>query len=168
MIKIKKSQAWGFDLLIAITIFLAGVIIFLVYSINFTNETEENFESMERDAEFIAESVFSSGYPMDWNDSNVQSIGIYDSGKINNSKLEKFYDLGEARYNFTKTLFKTKYDYFIGFEGNMSIRGAIKEGIGYSSVFLTEKINNVSNLIKITRFIVYNNKPVNAYIYVWD
>ena len=37
----KKAQAWGFDMMIASMIFISGIIIFYVYSLNYPKESQE-------------------------------------------------------------------------------------------------------------------------------
>ncbi len=40
----KKAQAWGFDLVVASIIFVVGIVAIYIFTLNFTKETEENFE----------------------------------------------------------------------------------------------------------------------------
>ena len=37
----KRSQGWGMDLIIAVTIFTFGLVAFYIYSLNSPNETKE-------------------------------------------------------------------------------------------------------------------------------
>ena len=41
-----KAQAWGFDLMIATALFLGGIIMFYIYSINYPAEGKKSFEDL--------------------------------------------------------------------------------------------------------------------------
>jgi len=148
----KKSQAWGIDLVFAFIIFSVGIMIFFVYSINQTGEAKEKFDSLTVDGDFILNNILSEGYPIDWNSSNVIIIGIISDGKINNTKLERFYNLSLNNYTTTISKFRTRYNYYFSFD-NMSISSGAINGIGKSDV------NTSNNVIRITRYSIYNNKP---------
>lgn len=165
MIKQEKAQAWGIDLMIAVVIFSVGISVFYIYSLN--SENQENIaKKLNYDGEMIIESLFSSGFPQNWNSGNVVKIGIVDNGKINQTKLELFYLLAKENYPRTKILFNTKYDYLFFLSANLTISGQEVEAIGKPGA---DKDNVQSeNLIKITRFTINENKPVTAYLYVWE
>ena len=168
LIKQKKSQAWGIDLMIAAFIFSIGIITFYIYTLN-NYGTGGEAENLEYEGNFITDILMSEGYPENWTADNVLSIGILTEGKINQSKLENFYALASADYSKTKRLFNTKYDYYFFLEGNIDlltsgadeIRGIGKPGINPEDI-------NSENLVKITRFTIYEEKPVTAYLYVWE
>ena len=161
----KKAQAWGIDLMVAVAIFSMGIIIFYVYSLNNYNETEEEIEKLFYDGKLISNLILSEGHPEDWNNETVIQIGILNNNKINQTKLEKFYNLSQTNYQKTKELFSTKYDYYFFLENNITINSQTVEGIGKPG---TSKNNiTVQNLIKVTRFAIYQDKPTTAYVYIW-
>lgn len=161
----KKGQGWGIDLIAAITIFLVGIIIFYFYSLNYPTEGRETFETLNYGGDLIMDSLLSSGYPEDWNSENVIKIGIVDSGKINQTKLDRFYNLVNSNYNKTKNMFNVQSDYFLIFESGMKVEGESVNGVGKPG---TDPANiTVDNLIKITRLSIYEEKPVTAYLYIW-
>ena len=165
MIKNKKSQAWGIDLMIASFIFIIGITSFYLYALNSYEKPEETLKNLQYDGKIISDIILSEGYPKNWTESNVVSIGVLSDGKINSTKLQQFYDLTLADYSKTKLLFNTKYDYFFFFDENMNLSSAVS-GIGKPST----DINNLpaQDLIKITRFIIYQDKPTTAYLYIWQ
>ena len=72
----------------------------------------------------------------------------------------------ENNYTRTKNIFNTQYDYYFFLDENMTINSLEVEGIGKPE---TTKDNiNAKNLIKITRFTVYQNKTTPIYIYLWE
>ncbi len=156
-----KSQAWGIDLAIALVIFTFGILIFFFYTVNRPNEAKENIDSLSYDGGAIASAVLSKGYPDNWNASNIVTLGILSDNKINETKLEYFYNLSTEDYNRTRALFNTRFEYYISFSQNVSIGGLEVEGIG-------NEPNNEKNLIRITRFTIYKNKPTTVYFDIWE
>jgi hypothetical protein len=162
----KRAQSWGLDLMIGMTIFSLGIFSFYIYSLNYSSEGEEALRWMLYDGNMISNVILSEGYPADWNSSSVVKIGILSEGKINETKLERFYSLALENYSETKPLFNTKYDYFFFLDENFTIGSSQVNGIGKPSTNPASITSN--NLVKITRFTIYKNKPVTAYIYVWE
>ncbi len=161
--KTKKAQAWGTDLVIAFTIFSFSIIFFYFYSFNYSNETEDILELLTYEGNFIADSLLSPGYPDSWDESNVLEIGITTNGKINQTKLNTFYEFTQNDYERTKRIFGTKYDYYFFMEVpiNSTLEGIGKPGINSTNLAAL-------NLIKITRFTIYQNKPTTAYVYIFQ
>jgi hypothetical protein len=161
----KIGQVWSIDIIIAFTVFLIAILIFFIYSVNYSGEVEDTFKKLSYDGEIIFKNIFSEGYPEDWNSSNVVNIGIFSKNKINETKLERFYNLAENNYSITKDIFKTNYDYYFFLELNITINSLEIEGIGKPG---TNKDDITSeNLIKLTRFTIYKEKPTTAYLYIW-
>ena len=162
----KRAQGWGMDLMVALSIFLIGIVIFYIYSLNNPNEAKENIENLFYDGESLTNVLLSEGYPKAWNSTNVVGLGILSDNKINDTKLERFYDLSQTEYEKTKSLFNTRYNYYFFLDENMIINSVSVEGIGKPGVTKTT-ISSI-NLIKVTRVVVYENKPVTAYLYIWE
>lgn len=164
--KNKKAQGWGMDLMVALSIFLIGIVIFYIYSLNNPNEAKENIENLFNDGESLTNILLSKGFPNSWNTTNVVRIGILSDNKINATKLERFYDLSQTEYEKTKALFNTRYDYYFFLDEDMIINSVSVEGIGKPGV--TKTTISAVNLIKVTRVVIYENKPVTAYLYIWE
>ena len=162
----KTGQIFGLDLMIAMIIFLIGIMAFFLYSINSPSETKESLSSLFYDGDLITDSLLSEGYPQDWNSDDVIKIGISDNKEINQTKLERFYDLAQTNYAKTKSLFNTKYNYYFFLSQTMTINSEQVEGIGKPGV--NKENIQASNLIKVTRVTSYNKKPVSAYLYIWE
>lgn len=166
--KDKHAQIWSLDLMVAVILFLSGIMVFFVYSINQPGETQDNFELLFYDGKAITDSLLSSGYPANWNSSNVIILGITDDDRINETKLENLYDMIyiDNDYQATKNLLNTGYDYYIFLYENMTINSNEVEGIGKPG---TTKDNiTARNLVKITRFTIYQNKTTPLYLYIWE
>ncbi|MFH1521743.1 MAG: hypothetical protein ABIF18_02175 [archaeon] len=151
-----------------VALFLVGIMIFFVYSLNQPDEARDKFELLSYDGKIIAENLMSSGYPLDWSSGNVITLGITSEGKINETKLERLYEMiyAENNYTLTKNLLNTQYEYYFFLDQNMTINSVEVEGIGKPG---TTKDNiDAKNLIKITRVTIYKNKTTPLYIYIWE
>ena len=160
-LKSKRSQAWGIDLAVALMIFTFGILVFFFYAVNRTSSAGQTLDLMFYEGNVVADSLLSEGSPKDWNLSKVNSIGVLSDGKVNETKLEYFYNLSVEDYNRTLYLFNTQFDYYFFLSENLSLSSGVVEGIGSIP-------NNEDNLVQITRFTIYENKPVTAYLYVWN
>jgi len=164
----KKSQAWGIDLMAAMVIFIVAITVFFVYSLNQSGEVRSIIEDLSYDGKIFSNDLLSEGYPDNWDENDVIKIGLTNDGKINDTKLERFYNFSQNNYLRTKVVFNLKYDYYFFLEDNMTIGSLEVEGIGKPGITKSYIENNASNLIKVTRLMVYENKPVTAYIYIWE
>lgn len=164
----KKAQIWSLDLVIAASIISIGLIVFFVYSYNSFSNEKETFQILENEGNFISESLLSEGYPADWDNESVIRIGLLKDKKIDQKKLEMFYNmtLDSESYEKTKRILDTRYDFYLFIDENFTINSNSIEGIGKQGV--TKDNINAVNLIKITRLTVYDNKPVSMILYVWE
>lgn len=164
--KPKRGQAWGVDLMVAVIIFSIGIVFFLLYSSNNSKSSRESYEVLYYEGKSISDNILSEGYPKDWNSSNVVMIGLTINNRIDQNKLEEFYNLSQNDYQKTKKIFGTRYDYYFLMEGNLTVNSAEISGFGKPGVNITEI--DPKNLIKINRISIYKNKPVTIYVYIWE
>jgi hypothetical protein len=162
-----KGQIWSLDLMAGLALFLIGIMIFFIYSLNQPSQAKENLEILSYEGKIIIDNLISEGYPSDWSSSNVITIGITTDSKINQTKLETLYQMIYTQNNYTKTknLFNTQYDYYFFLDQNMTVSAGSIEGIGKPGT--TKQNINASNLIKLTRFTIYQNKTTPLYLYIW-
>jgi hypothetical protein len=163
-----RAQAWGFDLLIASAIFIAGITVFYVYSLNYPTEGQDTIGELFNEGNFITNSLLTPGAPEDWDEDTVIRIGILTDNKVDEVKLEKLYLLANWTNNPTgyarsKSLFNIRHEYFFNFTDDITLptEGSIP-GIGFWPE--TEPVN----LIKVSRLTIYNNKPSTLNLYVWE
>jgi len=166
----KKAQVWGFDLIIASIIFISGILLFYVYSINYPKESYEKLDGLFNDGEFIAEGLLAEGFPINWTQDNVIRIGLTTNNKINETKLENFYLLSNNQtnplgYKKSKSLLSTGYNFFMNFSEPILIQGV---PIAQGGIGMSFEEHQVVNLIKITRVTTYQNKVVSFNLYVWE
>ena len=162
----KNGQVWGFDLMIGITIFMLGILIFFLYTLNTSPESEDKINSLTYDGNFIADSLLSDGYPANWDSSNVIRIGLTTDNRINQTKLDEFYSFTTINYEKTKNILNTRYDYYITFSDDIKVyEGTPSE----QTIPYIGKISpNPSDLVKVSRVTIYKNKPITLYIYLWQ
>ncbi len=147
--------------MVAVVIFLTAIIAFYLYSINYSNETEEIYNSLLYDGNIMADTLLTTGYPANWNSTSVLTIGITSNNKVNETKLAQFYNLSTSNYVQTQALFNTRHDYYINFSSQIHIFGSNISGLGvYPETY--------TNLIKISRFTIYKEKPTTLNLYIWD
>ncbi|MFH1425566.1 MAG: hypothetical protein ABIG28_02435 [archaeon] len=157
----KRGQAWGFDLIVAVVIFLAGMMLFFLYALNFSSERDEVFDVLSYEGKIIGDSLLSEGFPVDWDSGNVVTIGILSDGKVNDTKLLEFYNLAEGDYNRTKKMFNVLNDYYVFFEEPIVVEGTTIDGVGVQE-------SDQKNLVRVSRVAVQGNKIKNLNIYVWS
>ncbi len=156
----KSGQGWGFDLVVACSIFFIALIAFYFFAVNNSSQGQDNLALLSYESQLIADSLLSEGYPLNWSISEVDEIGIVSNNKINQTKLEMFYNLSETNYSFTKIIFGITGDYFVNFSEPIYIQDRLILGIGFPP-------ENHENLIKSSRYIIYNNRPVTLTVEVW-
>jgi len=161
-----RGQAWGMDLMVATMIFTLALVSFYLFSFNSTTTDEDRLSGLSFEGRIITNTLLSTGSPEDWTELDVVQIGILTEDKIDDLKLEKFYNFSRDNYSRTKSIFNTKYDYYFFLDDNMSINSVTVDGIGKSGV---DRYNiDAKNLIKIERVVVYKNKPMGAKLYIWN
>lgn len=164
----KKGQIWSLDLISGMALFLVAIMIFFIYSLNQPSQARENLELLSYDGKIIADNLLSEGCPTNWNPNNAIILGLTTNKKINQTKLELLYEMIYTTNNYTKTknLLNTEYEYYFFLDQNITINSNSLEGIGKPGA--TKANINAENLIKITRFTIYQNKTTPLYLYIWN
>ena len=157
----KKAQAWGLDLIFAITIFIGMLVFLYLHIFNISFDRQDTFNTLLYEGKVIGDSLLSEGFPQDWSGTNVVSIGILSNGEIDETKLEKFYNLSVSDYQKTKSLFNVANNYYIFFDMPITIGGNNVTGIGLSP-------GETENLVKVTRVVIIDKKIDNINVYVWS
>ncbi|MFH1803139.1 MAG: hypothetical protein ABH864_06870 [archaeon] len=151
----KKAQAWGFDLVVGMIIFIVGILSFYLYTTNLPGASEETIQQLQQDGELVADSLMSGGSPEDWTISTVVRIGLLSDGRINQTKFDDFELLANSNYDYTRSLFRVRNDYFVYLDSDVA------SGIGLNS-------DGATNLVKITRAVVYNQSVTTLNVHAWN
>lgn len=142
----RKAQAWGIDLIVAIIIFIAILIILSAYVSNSTKNSSYQIQELFEEGRTASDILLGDFYP-----------GVISGKKINQTKIE---ELNTTDYDQIKKDLSLKNDFYLTFEG-LNYQGEPMTHIG--------RINSSSSnsLIKITRISSYENKPIKFEIYIW-
>lgn len=155
MKQIKKAQIFSIDMIIAVTIFLIGLIIFFRYGSQIYYKNTAN--NLNTEAEELSNKILSSGNPENWSKFNlsdenelklIKEIGICNDGTniVNNSKLKKAIQLSNENYKELKFIEKSRYNFIIEIpSANISFGDKLYD---------YQKANNI---ITITRIVAINN-----------
>ncbi|MBI2208846.1 hypothetical protein HYU50_05105 [Candidatus Woesearchaeota archaeon] len=111
--KHRKSQMWFTDFVVGTLIFTFMLIIYYTYTVNISKQDSLTARDLLLDVESVSSSLLLGGFPDNWNNGTVQSIGVTNSNQRLNRT--KFLNFEELPYNKTKKLFGTVYDYFVFF-----------------------------------------------------
>jgi len=151
---LSKGQLLSLDLLISITIFTL-ILAILVSQISYNSkeiiELREQNKMLEESYR-IGEIFFREGYPENWNESNVEIIGLATTNRIDWNKLKKLENLG---YQRSLVLLGLDYDYNITIQGN---------NINWS---FGENPSNAKIITKIDRIGILNSTMVTIQVLVF-
>lgn len=167
--KNKKGQAWGMDLIVSVFIFLSAIVLFYNYSTNL-NQDSENLDVLIKEGTTATNIILSEGYPTNWDKLNVEKPGVMIGNEINRDKLQLFLELTSENYTRVKNMLGTKFDFYILFSTNRTIFvNSTVEGIGMQGVTSSEIENiNSKRLVKISRLVILDKKPIKLNFYLWD
>jgi hypothetical protein len=183
--KSKSAQAWSFDLFIATIIFILGILTFFIFTLNQPSQGENVLNSLISNGNAIASSLLTQGSPTDWETSipsNPGRIGILSTTKkLDQLKIDAFielvhdttppvpYPVEPVGYQTSQSAFNTNYNFWIFLTDDdnpstnpIDLNPSGAKGIGKNHVGQTPQ-----NLIKVTRFTIYKDKPVTLNVIVW-
>ena len=155
LLQTKKGQVLSFDLLVAIVIFslvLAILVAQISYNSKEIDELRKQNEMIE-EAYKISEIFFREGYPKDWNESNVEILGLETNGRIDWDKIKKLESLG---YQKSLSLLGANYNYNITIEST-----TLNWNFGKNP-------ENSTTITKINRLGILNSSLVSIQILVFD
>ena len=112
----KKSQAWSFDIIIGVILFVGA---FLAFYVILKQQTEEPVDTLREEAELIASELLSESSP----------LNVVENGKINEEKLQQLI----GNYPTLKSQVRVKSDFCIYLEdqeGNVIYISQDITGIG--------------------------------------
>jgi hypothetical protein len=147
-----KAQAWGFDLMVGLMIFLFGVLFFYLYVINIPLTEEDEYDTLRDEAVVIANSLMSEGSPANWDQNNVVRIGLLSNSRVNESKWSEFDSLD---YQRARGLFRVVNDFYVYFGGDYS------GGVGAAIDSTNESV------ARVTRVVVRNNESETLNVLSW-
>ncbi len=159
--KNKKAQIWYTDFMVGVLIFVIVIVLYYEYANNLNQDPDKLTSDLIMDAKSITSSLITEGYPTNWNQSNVQMIGLTDG----NQRLvqEKIDVLAGMDYGEMKTKLRTSYEYYLfleDFNGTRILLGG-EEGVGLNST-------DSKNLVSLTRVVIYDSRLIRMVVQVWQ
>lgn len=151
---LSKAQTFSLDFFIALTIFLIGFSILMIFW-NYVNSQTYEIKSSEElmDLAFsLSEIFFIEGVPKYWNEENVKVIGLANENRINETKLNLLNTIG---YENVKRKLNLDFDFML----------KIKNDDELYSFGLTP--GRSSTIVKINRIGILNSTPVLIEVILW-
>ena len=141
-----RAQVWSFDLLVALIIFVIGMIIIYFFALNYKSSTFDELGELYYDADLASNILLSE-----------EAEGIVSNGKINQTKLDSFDALPVAA---KKLRLGVSYNFYFSIP-NMTISGNPQQ---YAGIVNTSAVDSQ---IKLTRIVVYNNQVTKMEVISW-
>ena len=102
------------DYTLAIIFFTVAIFIYFQYAADLKGNYSV-LDSMQTDSRYIADSLVSDGYPLNWTPETASKIGL--GQKLNETKWKYF---SQVNYNTSRNIFSTSFDYYVQVEDNNS------------------------------------------------
>ena len=136
----KNGQVWSLDLLVAFMIFLITLICVYFYTINYVANSSSELNQLFLNADIVANLLLSE-----------DNYGLISDGRINKTRVEEFSSLSDSQKK--ATLGATNNFYFV-----IS---------GYQDIVGIVNVTDVDSQVKITRIVIYEDKPTKFEIISW-
>ncbi|NQU32276.1 MAG: hypothetical protein HQ521_03495 [Bacteroidetes bacterium] len=145
----KKGQVWSLDLLVAFIIFTVSLGVIYFYALNYTAGSSDDLSELFYEGDLASNLLLS-----EWEQWN---FGLLEDGKIVQGRLEDFDSrLPEEK----KTRVGVSNNFYFSMPG-MKISGVPQEYVGIVNV------TSVDSQVKITRIVIYENKPTKFELIIW-
>ncbi len=156
----KRAQIWYTDFMLGILIFVVVIFIYFGYAHSFNQDPSEITSELLMDAKAISSSLVTSGSPSDWNQTNVEIIGLTNGNqRLVDEKIEMFANLS---LNQARTKLRTPYKFYVYLT---DLNGTIVPMEGYQGV--GQEAIDPDNLVAITRVVVHDSTLKNMVVQVW-
>ena len=179
----KKAQMWIADLVISVIMFTAASLVAFTIILN-SFSLGSNFDSVKKDAVRISEYILSEGTPIDWNETNLIRPGFLSDNRINETKVYRGMNLTNSSYGAVKSLLQTQNDFMVVFKNStgqiIPFQDYCSFGDPWAALDYTANsttldcqavnftLEDYDNLIKLTRYTVYDSQLVAMEVYVWN
>lgn len=156
MAKRKKAQVWYIDFMVGLLILIMTIMIYYQYHGNLNDESEADWQEMTIDSKFISSSLMSGGYPSNWTNETVETIGLTDENyRINETKIQQFANMS---YKQAKEVLRTRFNFYFSLQNSSG-----------ASVY-TAGLNATDQkfLVQTMRFVIYNSSISRMVLYIWS
>jgi len=156
MARRKKAQVWYIDFMVGLLIMIMAIIIYYQYQGNLSDESEADWQEMTIDSKFISSSLMSGGYPLNWTNETVETIGLTDENyRINDTKIQQFVNMS---YKQAKEALRTRFNFYF----------FLQDSNGTSVYTAGLNATDQKFLVQTMRFVIYNSSVSRMVLYVWS
>jgi len=156
-----KGQIWSFDFMLGIFIFV-GVLI--VFSNSVSNIKPDITENLAMQGQYISDHLVNSGIPNNWTIDDVDFIGLTTEKRLDSNKVTNFNNIVTTNYFNVKKILGVRSDFYVYFS---DANHTVIDINGISSIGKDYTIENIDNLVKIERFLIYQGSPIRMVVLVW-
>lgn len=166
--KSRKGQVFTLDFFLGLLAFIA--LLALGFTQLFSFLPSAAFENLYDDAVYVSNILIESGYPLDWNETNVILPGVADAHRLNITKLKSYSNLS---YEHTKILLHIPSDYIFYFQNKTHNLNLSSCTYGYpivSDINCTPQLTSITykNLVKTQRLLAFNGTILTMVLYTWN
>jgi hypothetical protein len=162
-----KGQASTTDFIVGLVLLIVGVLIGLTFVMNL--QEPSRFVSVKQEALVASDYLLSQGFPIHWTNQTVIRVGLLSGDQLNQTKLKELNVLPYPRVRSLLTMNTQIYGYF---EDNNGVIKIVDCGFGSPDVVVDADCNPqvpvADNVVKITRFVAYNDSIVRLVVITWD
>jgi hypothetical protein len=152
-----RAQTWYLEFIVAIVIVAVMGTIFLQTLLN--QHQGSSIANLHTRAVRVSESLMTPGYPLNWTQDDVRTIGVVQQWHVNESKMENFYNLTSGQIRVALNL---QHHYHIGlYNRSTPIRFDDKDFVG-------EVIPDARKVASVKRFVVYNQTIMQLQVTLWQ
>lgn len=109
----KKGQYIAFITLVMIFVFISVIATFTDSISRALSVDEDSFQLVQRENNRLGNTILQTGYPVNWDESNVERIGFLSDSRLNMSKVNNASSISDSNYNDLKSLLGANYDVHI-------------------------------------------------------
>lgn len=163
----KKAQVATLDFVLGLLIIIIAIV--LTINIITTMQEPSTFNEVKTKGFTVAELLMSSGYPENWNSSTVIKTGLVSDNLFNITKLQ---EVELIPYNKLRATLNNPTHVYFYFTNKTTILNLSSCGYGDASVTVNDScyptFPQTNNLIRVDRFMNYNNTIIRMVVVVWD
>jgi hypothetical protein len=146
LIRNRNGQVWSFDLLVALMIFVVGLLIIYFFALNYKSSAFDELNELYYDGDLVSSLIMGDG-----------PESLITNNHVDQSKLDYFNSLSDSE---KKIRFGVSNNFYFSIP-NMVVDGVSQQNVGVLNTSV------VSSQIKTTRIVIYNNKPEKMEVVVW-
>lgn len=172
----KRGQAWYIDYILATFIFVIGLIVYIEFESNISQEEEGTLNELVFDSETLTNNLMSEGVPRNWSVSDVNIPGLLSNKSLDRIKYNSFTQLN---YDLTRYIFGTTFHFSLHFQdrdsntiyiaknckaGNSAINSTLVSLDPVAYYYDTGRENHTGYYSGILNLHVYNESNKSAFL----